>query len=222
MESTTHMLLDDLNLHEQLIDADQLREDSDLFCFICLERGIVEKSYNKKKNISKEDYSDTFLIRCCSLCSAHVHKKCWFGLRRTQKLGSLRSRLLGTNKQDPLRCTICKTGISKIEEETNLHWASNQTGNKEYLQDELLQTIGSLLTHDNRDDSLSSFHHRYIFLFNFFFSLFLILIIICMIFIFHFTANYVLLIALFVLYEVIVLQIVLYIYFRIQISSESL
>ncbi|GAW83768.1 hypothetical protein, conserved [Plasmodium gonderi] len=177
-----------------------LEEKSDLFCFICLEKNL----------------EDSHLISCCSLCTACVHKRCWYSWRKTQKLSSLRSRILGLNKLDPLLCTICKTGTAKIKDEKDFNWIINSNTNKEYLQDELLRTIASILNNEGNDNNIRILHFRYIFLINLIFLIIGIVIIIIFTVVFHFTTTYVLLVALFVLYEIIVLQIVLYLYIRIR------
>ncbi|CAG9472470.1 conserved Plasmodium protein, unknown function [Plasmodium vivax] len=177
-------------------------EKAELFCFICLE----------------ENLENCYLISCCSVCTACVHKRCWYSWRKTQKLSSLRSKILGLNKLDPLLCTICKTGTAKIEDEKDFNWIVNNNTNKEYLQDELLRTIASILNNEGNDSSIPILHFRYIFSINLLFLIITIVVIIIFTVVFHFTATYVLLIALFVLYEIIVLQIVLYLYVRIRYS----
>ncbi|SBT50342.1 conserved Plasmodium protein, unknown function [Plasmodium ovale wallikeri] len=177
-----------------------LEEKTELFCFICLEKNL----------------ENSHLLSCCSLCTACVHKKCWYSWRTTQKLSSLRSKLLGLNKLDPLLCTICKTGTAKIEEEKDFNWLANNSSNKEYLQDELLRIIASLLNNDMHDNNIPTLHFRYIFSFNIIFLIISIFVIILFTVVFHFTTTYVLLIALLVLYEIIVLQIVLYLYIRMR------
>ncbi|SBS98576.1 conserved Plasmodium protein, unknown function [Plasmodium ovale] len=177
-----------------------IEEKTELFCFICLEKNL----------------ENSHLLSCCSLCTACVHKKCWYSWRKTQKLSSLRSKLLGLNKLDPLLCTICKTGTAKIEEEKDFNWLANKSSNKEYLQDELLRIIASLLNNDMHDNNIPTLHFRYIFSFNIIFLIISIFVIILFTVVFHFTTTYVLLIALLVLYEIIVLQIVLYLYIRMR------
>ncbi|CRG97030.1 conserved Plasmodium protein, unknown function [Plasmodium gallinaceum] len=204
MESNDYFMLSgNVNLKEPYIKNNNSEDKRELFCFICLEK----------------DLENSVLLSCCSLCTACVHKKCWFTWRKTQKLGSLRSKLLGLNKSDPLLCTICKTGISKIEEENDFNWIVNNNRNKEYLQDELLRTIASLLNNENNDNNIPNVHFKYILSFNFIFLIILIIFIIFFIMVFGFTINYVLLIALLILYEVIVVQIVLYIYIRVKYNS---
>ncbi|SBS91254.1 conserved Plasmodium protein, unknown function [Plasmodium malariae] len=112
--------------------SNNIEDKAELFCFICLEKKL----------------ENSLLLSCCSLCTACVHKKCWFSWRKTQKLSSLRSKLLGLNKLDPLLCTICKTGTAKIEEERDFNWLVNNNSNKEFLQDELLRTIASILNNE--------------------------------------------------------------------------
>ncbi|SPJ11588.1 conserved Plasmodium protein, unknown function [Plasmodium sp. DRC-Itaito] len=175
-------------------------EQAELFCFICLEK----------------KFENSNLISCCSLCTACVHKKCWYTWRRNQKLSALRSKILGLNKLNPLLCTICKTGIAKIEEENDMNWIINNSSNKEYLQDELLRIISSLLNNEINDNHMPMLHIKYIFLFNFIFLILSIFLIILFSVVFNFSLTYVLLIALFILYEIIVLQIVLYLYIRIK------
>ncbi|KOB88538.1 hypothetical protein PFDG_02790, partial [Plasmodium falciparum Dd2] len=75
-------------------------------------------------------------------------------VRGNQKLSALRSKILGLNKLNPLLCTICKTGIAKIEEENDMNWIINNNSNKEYLQDELLRIISSLLNNEINDNHM--------------------------------------------------------------------
>lgn len=165
-------------------------------CFICLE----------------EEFENADLYSCCSVCSANVHKKCWFSFRKAQKLSALRSKLLTTNKQDPLTCSVCKTGFAVINEEKDLQWVTNRNGDIENLQDELLRTIGSILTNNFNNNEISSARFRYFFFFNFSFIIVIIVTVLIMIFVLGFTANYVLLTTLFIIYEVIAVQMVFYIF----------
>ncbi|KNG78197.1 hypothetical protein PFMG_04359, partial [Plasmodium falciparum IGH-CR14] len=128
-------------------------EQAELFCFICLEK----------------NFENSNLISCCSLCTACVHKKCWYTWRRNQKLSALRSKILGLNKLNPLLCTICKT---------------------EYLQDELLRIISSLLNNEINDNHMPMLHIKYIFSFNFIFLILSIFLIILFSVVFNFTLTY--------------------------------
>ncbi|SCN63529.1 conserved Plasmodium protein, unknown function [Plasmodium chabaudi adami] len=188
-------------LHRKDINLED--ERTEFLCFICLEKNL----------------KDFVLYPCCSLCSAVVHKKCWYKLRKTQKLSSLRSKLLGLNKLDPILCSICKTGVAKIEEEEgdDFKWAQDCNSNKEYLQDELLRTIYSVLNNgvDNHNNN-SVLHSRYIFVFNLVFLIILITLIVLLILFFKVPIPYAFLIGLLVLYEVIVIQIVIYFYIKIK------
>ncbi|KEG03889.1 conserved Plasmodium protein, unknown function [Plasmodium vinckei vinckei] len=187
-------------LHRKDINFED--EKTEFLCFICLEK-------NSK---------DFVLYPCCSLCSAVVHKKCWYKLRKTQKLNSLRSKLLGLNKSDPILCSICKTGVAKIEEEgDDFKWAQDCNSNKEYLQDELLRTIYSVLNNrvDNNNNH-SILHSRYIFVFNLAFLIILVTLIVLLILFFKVPIPYAFLIGLLILYEVIVIQIVIYFYIKIK------
>ncbi|CAD2114226.1 conserved Plasmodium protein, unknown function [Plasmodium vinckei] len=188
-------------LHRKDINFED--EKTEFLCFICLEKNL----------------KDFVLYPCCSLCSAVVHKKCWYKLRKTQKLSSLRSKLLGLNKLDPILCSICKTGVAKIEEEEDddFKWAQDCNSNKEYLQDELLRTIYSVLNNgvDNNNNN-SSLHSRYIFVFNLVFLIILVTLIVLLILFFKVPIPYAFLIGLLVLYEVIVIQIVIYFYIKIK------
>ncbi|CDU20907.1 hypothetical protein YYC_01708 [Plasmodium yoelii 17X] len=189
-------------LHRKDINLED--EKTEFLCFICLEKNL----------------KDFDLYPCCSLCSAVVHKKCWYKLRKTQKLSSLRSKLLGLNKLDPILCTICKTGVAKIEEEEgdDFKWAQDCNSNKEYLQDELLRTIYSVLNNGitNNDNNNFILHSRYIFFFNLVFLIVLITLTISLILFFKVPVPYAFLISLLILYEVIVLQIVIYFYIKIK------
>ncbi|CAD2105736.1 conserved Plasmodium protein, unknown function [Plasmodium vinckei brucechwatti] len=206
METTNYLKIpkrEDIKpiLHRKDINLED--EKTEFLCFICLEKNL----------------KDFVLYPCCSLCSAVVHKKCWYKLRRTQKLSSLRSKLLGLNKLDPILCSICKTGVAKIEEEEgdDFKWAQDCNSNKEYLQDELLRTIYSVLNNgvDNNNNN-SSLHSRYIFVFNLVFLIILITLIVLLILFFKVPIPYAFLIGLLVLYEVIVIQIVIYFYIKIK------
>lgn len=107
-------------------------------CFICLEDGHRRP-----------------LLTCCSQCSAVVHRKCWFRWRRKQRLATLRARLLATNINDPLCCTICKTGIAQIQgEEDQLSWAAGDPV-QQRLQDRLLSILGRMLQATRGDDEES-------------------------------------------------------------------
>lgn len=172
-------------------------------CFICLDG----------------ESNGVTLFSCCSICSAQVHKKCWFSYRRVQKLSALRSKLLMIRKQDPLTCSVCKTGYAKINEENDVHWVTNENGDKEDLQDELLRTIGYILANDANNNDATTFPYRYIFIFNVVFITLLIIVVIIMIFAFGLSANYVLLTSFFIIYEVITVELIVYFCFMIRNNS---
>eukprot|EP01057_Protomagalhaensia_wolfi_P003776 Protomagalhaensia_wolfi_Nauph_80__3775@NODE_381_length_2637_cov_25_104696_g287_i0_p1_GENE_NODE_381_length_2637_cov_25_104696_g287_i0NODE_381_length_2637_cov_25_104696_g287_i0_p1_ORF_typecomplete_len334_score26_05TMEM208_SND2/PF05620_11/0_17TMEM208_SND2/PF05620_11/2_9e02ProkRING_1/PF14446_6/0_013ProkRING_1/PF14446_6/6_4e02RINGv/PF12906_7/0_78RINGv/PF12906_7/58FANCL_C/PF11793_8/0_15FANCL_C/PF11793_8/1_1e03PHD/PF00628_29/0_54PHD/PF00628_29/1e03DUF2180/PF09947_9/4_1zfRING_2/PF13639_6/0_46zfRING_2/PF len=107
-------------------------------CFICLEDGQRRP-----------------LLACCSQCSAVTHQKCWYRWRRRQRLATLRARLLATNINDPLCCTICKTGVAQIQgEEGQLAWAAGDPV-QQRLQDRLLSVLGRMLQAARGDDEES-------------------------------------------------------------------
>lgn len=78
-------------------------------CFICLMEGDSEQ----------------MLVPSCSTCYACVHPRCWREWRTSQRVTTLRARLLGTRVQADglLRCSICKSGTAVVAgEEDGLGW----------------------------------------------------------------------------------------------------
>eukprot|EP00922_Rhytidocystis_sp_ex-Travisia-forbesii_P030491 GHVS01045050.1.p1 GENE.GHVS01045050.1~~GHVS01045050.1.p1 ORF type:complete len:379 (+),score=43.70 GHVS01045050.1:132-1268(+) len=105
-------------------------------CFICLEDGGLKS-----------------LVPCCSQCYAVVHKNCWRDWRLSQRLASVRSRLLGQNLPNPLTCSICRTGSAGVAGmEDGRSWTAHNDPVQERLQEELLQTIGRMLSDDEDDE----------------------------------------------------------------------
>eukprot|EP00922_Rhytidocystis_sp_ex-Travisia-forbesii_P018975 GHVS01028176.1.p1 GENE.GHVS01028176.1~~GHVS01028176.1.p1 ORF type:complete len:367 (-),score=45.83 GHVS01028176.1:118-1218(-) len=115
---------------------DSLRLGRSGSCFICLEDG-----------------GSKCLVPCCSQCYAVVHKTCWRDWRLSQRLASIRSRLLGQNLPNPLTCSICRTGAAGVVGmEDGRSWAAHDDPVQERLQEELLQTIGRMLNEDEDDE----------------------------------------------------------------------
>ncbi|VWU48614.1 conserved protein, unknown function [Hepatocystis sp. ex Piliocolobus tephrosceles] len=181
-------------------EINNIEDKNELFCFICLEN----------------DLENGALVSCCSLCTGRVHVKCWYNLREIQKLSSLRSKLLGLNKIDPLICSICKTGKARIKHEKDMKWLNKNNSNNEYLQDELLKTVASILNSETNENQFSFLHFRHIYFFNIISLMILITVIIILTVVFHFTFTFVFLFMLLLFYEMIVLQIMLYIYIKIR------
>uniref|UniRef100_A0A0G4FKT5 RING-CH-type domain-containing protein n=1 Tax=Chromera velia CCMP2878 TaxID=1169474 RepID=A0A0G4FKT5_9ALVE len=102
-------------------------------CFICLEDGSTEP-----------------LANCCTQCYAVTHRSCWQQWASNLRLTTLRSRLLGQSRPDPILCTICKTGQGRIVGQEAAGEGSEET--VEVLQEQLLHTLGELGRVANDED----------------------------------------------------------------------
>ncbi|PHJ16864.1 transmembrane protein [Cystoisospora suis] len=120
-------------------------------CFICLE-GVKRRKRDRKLVRG--------LLPCCSQCYAVVHQKCWAAYRRRQQLAAFRSRLLGQRAPNPTRCSICKTGRAgvspdeRVPQRRQSHSSpgGSSSSSSAALQEQLLASLGRLLQ-DEDDDS---------------------------------------------------------------------
>ncbi|KYK70282.1 putative transmembrane protein [Toxoplasma gondii TgCatPRC2] len=120
-------------------------------CFICLD-GVKRSRRNGQLTGD--------LLPCCSQCFAVVHRKCWSIYRRRQQLAAFRSRLLGQRTPNPNRCSICKTGRAGVEGDETFQpqrrqnsgsTGSGVSGTTSALQEQLLASLGRLLQDDDDD-----------------------------------------------------------------------